>query len=105
VFASNLELNGTSPYLTYRLVVPILVVARLIHKGVKIVTDGIESIVKQMLEKARQPYTEDQRKAGEAFNLGVGTVKDLTDANRRARESRSPSLRRAGQYLGWRRQS
>jgi hypothetical protein len=54
------------------------------------VTDGIESILKQMLEKARQPYTDDQRKAGEAFNLGVGTVKDLTDANRRARESRSP---------------
>jgi hypothetical protein len=36
VFASNLELNGTSPYITSRLVVPILVVARLIHKGVKL---------------------------------------------------------------------
>jgi hypothetical protein len=90
VFASNLELNGTSPYITSRLVVPILVVARLIPQRGEIVTDGIESILKEMLAKARQPYTEDQRKAGEAFNLGVGTVKDLTDANRRARESRSP---------------
>ena len=53
-------------------------------------TDGIERILKEMLEGARQPRTEDQRKAGEALNLGVGSVKDLTDANRRARESRSP---------------
>jgi hypothetical protein len=54
------------------------------------VSDGIERILKEMLEEAQQPRTEDQRKAGEALNLGVGSVKDLTDANRRARKSRSP---------------
>jgi len=53
------------------------------------VTDGIERILKEILEKAQEPSTKDQRKAGGALNLGVGSVKDLTDANRRARESRS----------------
>jgi hypothetical protein len=56
-----------------------------------VVSDGIGRILKEMLGEAQQPRTEDQRKAGEAFILGRGTVKDLTDANRRARESRSPS--------------
>lgn len=52
--------------------------------------NGIGRILKEMLEEAQQPHTEDQYKAGERFILGGGTVKDLTDANRRARESRSP---------------
>jgi len=43
-----------------------------------------------MLEDAKLPRTEDQHRAGEAFILRRGTVKDLTEANRRARESRSP---------------
>jgi hypothetical protein len=63
------------------------------------VTDGIERILKEKLEEAQQPRTEDQRKAGEALSLGVGSIKDLTDANRRARESRSPRQTRARFYL------
>ena len=50
---------------------------------------GIERILKEMLEDARRRRTEDQDKAGEAFVLERGTVKDIVEANRRARESRS----------------
>ena len=50
---------------------------------------GIERILKEMLDDATRPRTEAQNKAGAAANYGYGSVKDVEDANRRARKRRS----------------